>query len=460
MGFGQALRATQVPISQSELADASRALGEIPVTDRSAFKAALLACLIKDPMHIPAFEKLFEVFFGSVPVTDAFRNPSIEPASEEEGGDDIALGLESDEIRQGIFDALFEGDMARLLELVRQAVDRFGGVETGRAVSGVYYTYRTLRQLDTEQLLRAILAGLLSRPEEEESAFQNRLAKDQANRKIQQLKDVVAEEVTRRLVADRGAGAVAKTLALSLPEDLDIVHATRDELLTLQRAMGPLAKKLAARLAQRHRSKRAASLDFRKTIREALSSGGVPLDVYFKPPRQSKPEIFLIADISGSVASFARFTMQLVYAMSAQFSKVRSFVFIDEVDEVTQYFSNARDINESLRLVNTKAKVVWLDGHSDYGHSIDRFEERFGDQVTRRTSVIICGDARNNYHEPGTASLRRVRARAKHVFWLNPEPRSYWDTGDSIISKYGAECDGVFECRTLRQLEDFVSEAI
>ena len=49
-----------------------------------------------------------------------------------------------------------------------------------------------------------------------------------------------------------------------------------------------------------------------------------------------------------------------------------------------------------------------------------------------------------------------MRKRARHVYWLDPEPRGYWDTGDSIVSEYGMYCDGVFECRNLRQLTQFV----
>ena len=167
-------------------------------------------------------------------------------------------------------------------------------------------------------------------------------------------------------------------------------------------------------------------------------------------------EIFVIADISGSVASFARFTLHLVYAISGQFSKVRSFVFIDGIDEVTSYFEGVEDVTEAVHRVNTEADVVWVDGHSDYGHAFEVFHDKWGKAIGPKTTVIILGDARNNYHASQSWVVKEMRKKARHVYWLNPEPKSYWDTGDSIVSDYGAHCDGVYECRNLRQLEKFV----
>jgi uncharacterized protein with von Willebrand factor type A (vWA) domain len=165
----------------------------------------------------------------------------------------------------------------------------------------------------------------------------------------------------------------------------------------------------------------------------------------------------VIADISGSVASFARFTLQFVYAMASQFSKVRSWVFIDGIDEVTDYFQNTDDVMEAVHRVNTEADVVWVDGHSDYGHAFEVFHQRHEKEVTQKSSMIFLGDARNNYHASQAWVLESLRKRCKHLYWLNPEPRGYWDTGDSIIGDYAPHCDGVYECRNLRQLERFIA---
>jgi uncharacterized protein with von Willebrand factor type A (vWA) domain len=166
----------------------------------------------------------------------------------------------------------------------------------------------------------------------------------------------------------------------------------------------------------------------------------------------------VIADISGSVASFARFTLHLVYAISSQFSKVRAFVFVDGLDEVTRFFEGVDDPALAVHRINTEADVIWIDGHSDYGHALRVFNERYGDSVTSRTSVLLLGDARNNYHASEAWVLGELQRQARHVYWLNPEPRDYWGSGDSIVDEYAVHCDQVVEVRTLRQLERFVGE--
>ena len=135
------------------------------------------------------------------------------------------------------------------------------------------------------------------------------------------------------------------------------------------------------------------------------------MDPAFRKARPHRPEVFLLCDISGSMATFARFTLQFTYAMATQFSKLRSFVFIDTVDEVTRYFGPGVDFNQALGRIATEAEAVWLDGHSDYGNSLARFEERYGSEITPRTTLIITGDARNNYRPPRAEILDRISAK-------------------------------------------------
>jgi len=288
------------------------------------------------------------------------------------------------------------------------------------------------------------------------TSLEERLLRDEYQSRIDRLQHEIENEIRRRVVADRGSEALATSIRRPLPEDIDVMHATREELAMLHRTLQPLSRKLAVRLARKRRHGRKGPLDFRATMRRSLSTGGVPIEPRFRHPRPAKPEIFVIADISGSVASFARFTLHLVYAISSQFSKVRSFVFIDGIDEVTRFFEGVVDPAEAVARINLEADVIWVDGHSDYGHALGEFHRRWADQVNSRSSVMVLGDARNNYHASGSWVLEDLQARARHVYWLNPEPRDYWGSGDSIVGEYAAHCDDVVECRTLRQLEHFV----
>ena len=390
------------------------------------------------------------------PDDDAGQLPGSEAPGQGGGGE----GLDPEQLAEMLFQALMNGDGAMMRALARQSVMRFAGMEPGRPVGGTYYLYRTLRNLDLDDVLERLMEQAQQDAPEDLSPLEERLERDEFEDRINKLKQEIEAEIRRRLVADRGVEAMAKTLRKPLPEDVDFMHASREEMISLRRAIWPLTRKLAVRLARKRRHGRKGSLDFRNTVRHSLSYGGVPAEPKFRYPKPSKPEIMVIADISGSVAAFARFTLHLVYALSSQFSKVRSFVFIDGLDEVTSYFEGVDDIVEAIHRVNTEADVIWVDGHSDYGHAFEVFNEAYGKDVGPKTTVLVLGDARNNYHAAQSWVIKDIQQKARKVFWLNPEPRSYWDTGDSIVSEYGTHCDGVFEVRNLRQLEAFVENLV
>ncbi len=468
-GFVHELRLAGLPVSMTENLDAMRAVEHVPLEDRDAFKTALSATLVKHHGHYKVFDTVFEVYFsifspgvdqdaGGELGADAQADFDQLRAEMDAGG---AMGqLSNEELAQMLLDALMRMDMEQLRALAGAAVARFAGMEPGRPVGGAYYLYRTLRQLDAEGLVAKMMEQAQYDDQIGEAAFDERLAREEYEGRLKVLKEMIAAEIRRRLVADRGVEAMARTLRKPLPEDVDFMHASREEMQQLQKAIYPLTRALAARLAQRRRHRHRGTLDFRQTVRHSLSYGGVPAEPKFKRPRPSKPEIMVVADISGSVASFARFTLQFVYAMQSEFSKVRSWVFIDGVDEVTRFFDESDELATAINRVNTEADVVWVDGHSDYGHAFEVWHERHIREVTRKSSIILLGDARNNYHAAQAWTLAEMRKRARRLFWLDPEPRGYWDTGDSIISEYAPYCDGVYEVRNLRQLNKFVEDVV
>jgi uncharacterized protein len=471
-GFVVELRNAGLPVSLTENLDAMEAVQHIPLEDREAFKYALGATLIKNNAHWRAFETVFEVYFslrgseyrivdGDESSMDEMWREMQEQMRQGEGKGGAGGSMDDltpEEIAHLLMQALLNGDQAMTRAMARQAVQRFAGMEPGRPVGGTYYLYRTLRNLDLDAMLEKLMEASRQQVGGELTTLEERLEREEFEHRIEEFKGEIEAEIRRRLVADRGAEAMAKTLRKPLPEDVEFMHASRDEMQALRKSLYPLTRKLAARLARKRRHGRKGPLDFRNTVRHSLSYGGVPAEPKFKYPRPAKPELMVVADISGSVAAFARFTLMLVYAIQNQFSKVRSFVFIDGIDEVTDYFKTTEDITEAIHRINTEADVVWVDGHSDYGHAFEVFWERYGKDVGPKTTVLFLGDARNNYHASQAWVIKEVAAKARHVYWLNPEPRSYWDTGDSIVSDYGVHTDGVYECRNLRQLESFVEK--
>jgi uncharacterized protein len=467
-GFVTELRTAGIPVSLTENLDAMEALQHIPLEDREAFKYALAATLVKNNAHWKAFETVFEVYFSlrgreyhlteegdGAGAVDELITDLLGPRPGDGSG---AEGLTPEQLAELLYRALMDGNDAMLRAIARAAVTRYAGMEPGRPVGGTYYLYRTLRQLDLDSVLEKMMAAAREQTHGELTELEERLAREEYESRLDALRREIEAEIRRRLVADRGAEAVAKSLRKPLPEDIDFMHANREELMALRKAIAPLTRKLAVRLARKRRHGRKGPLDFRSTVRHSLSYGGVPAEPKFRYPRPSKPEIMVVADISGSVAAFARFTLQMVYAISSQFSRVRSFVFIDGIDEVTDFFKATEDISAAIHRINTEADVVWVDGHSDYGHAFEVFWERWGREINTKTTVLLLGDARNNYHAAQAWVLAEIAKKARHIYWLNPEPRSYWDTGDSIVTQYATHCDGAYECRNLKQLERFVEQ--
>ncbi|MGI9583974.1 MAG: vWA domain-containing protein [Acidimicrobiia bacterium] len=450
--FVEELRAIGIPVSMVETLDAASALPHTDLSDRDHLRATLGATLVKNPRHYRAFDAAFDIFFGlrsTAPGGDASNGMS----------DDTEHDADADAgaVREEIVDALLSGDVDSLRQLIGLAVDRYAGMQPGRPVGGRYYTYRVMRRLDADELLLRLLAAIVSI--DDESAIDDRVSRDEAQSLLDTLRSELEQEVTARLVEDRGVESVAASRRLPLLEDIDLMHATRLEIDEIERTVAPLARKLATRLSQRRRHGRKGRLDVRRTIRRSLGHGGVLLEPQFKPPRVAKPEIVVLCDVSGSMATFARFTLQLTYAISSELSKVRSFAFIDGLDEVTSYFGSDVEFADALIDMSSNASLVRRDGHSDYGRSFEEMWDKYRDVITPRSTVIITGDARNNYRPTGESYLARIAERARTTFWLNPEPVRYWDTGDSVMSRYTPHCDVVEQVRTLRQLEAFVEQA-
>lgn len=462
--FVAELRAIGLPVSVAEHADAMGAVAAMPVTDRATLKSALAATLVKSGDHYRAFELVFDIFFADkrVGASDpaglaadgADGSGGAGGGAGADGGGDggVLTTLSDDDLADLLYRAAGGGDRILVRAVLAEAVTRYGEIEPGRAVAGVYYLYKTLRRLDLDRLLDRLVQS--DRPETLPE-MERALAADRRRAQVAEIRAETEAEIRRRLIADRGAEAVAGTLRAPLPEDVDLLSASPEQLAAIRQAVAVLGRKLAARLGRKRRHNRRSALDFRRTIRASLASGGVPADLYFAKPRPAKPEIMLIVDVSSSVSPFAAFTLQLAYTIRSQFSQVRSFAFTDGIEEITAILESAVDVASAARHINGQQGFVSLDGHSDYGMALKSFWDRWGPQIKPKTSVIILGDGRNNYHASRSWVLDSIRQRARRLYWLNPEPVRNWDTGDSIAAEYGQHCDRMVECRNLRQLKEF-----
>lgn len=448
-GLVAELRSVGIPVSTTEVTDAVRALASVDLLDRGQIRTALRTTLIKNGDHIAAFDAVFELFFHRA---DESR---VGPDGDD-GGNPFA-DLADGALRATLVDALRRDDRVTSGLVAETLIDRHGGVEPGRPVAGALYLLRVLRAVDLDAV-----AADLSRTGAEVAGpgadLLRRLAADAAGHSVTTFRQDVEFRIRRRLAADRGAEAVAATVRTPLAEDIDLLHASLADLDAIRSIVQPLGRALAARLAIRRGRRRHGRLDVRRTVRRALSTGGTLMSPAYRPPRPRKPRLFVLADISGSVSAFAAFTLQLLIVLRREFASVRTYVFVDGIDDVTGVLAETDDVVDAARTLDADRSGIWLDGRSDYGNALQTWWNRYGDVLDRRSTVIVLGDARSNDRAPRADVLGAIRKRAGHVYWLNPEPRGAWDEGDSVISQYAPHCDAVVECRTARQLRAFVEQ--
>jgi uncharacterized protein len=443
IAFLEALRGAGVPVSLAEDLDAIAAFSVLDWGDRDAIKQGYAATLLKRQSQRPTFETLFDLYFPRL-VGDGVGR---EAGGAAPSAGDTGAALE--EVRARLADALTTGDQDALRRLATEAVGRFGGMR-GRAPGlSSWSAYTTLQRVSPQTLVDQVVAALLAEGRVDDEARRT------ADRRVGAFSALVDADARRRIAAEKGPDHVARVAVRPSLDRLDFTSARRADLVEMRREIYPLARRLATRMARERHARRRGPLDFRRTVRASVSTGGVPLTTYHRPKRPHRAELVVLCDVSGSVANFAQFTLMLVFALSEQFGRVRAFTFVDQVHEVTDVFRPGADPGDVLTELAARTSQAALWGRTNYGRAFTTFVDEYAGALGPKSSLLILGDARSNYSDLSVDVLRDLAGRARHAHWLNPEHPRHWDTGDSAASVYGSVVPMV-ECRNLAQLSEFV----
>ncbi|WP_460071814.1 vWA domain-containing protein [Streptomyces sp. YKOK-I1] len=438
-GFVAALRAHGLRIGTGETVDAAEAVAALGFADRGLLREGLAATLLHTPDQRRVFDTVFDLYFPY-----GVGAPAGEPG-------------DRDSLRERLADALAADDRALLGQLAIEAVDGLGGYGSSPGADG-WSSYQTLDRLRPQTLLARVRDEMRRRGGG--SGFAGRLLEDEIRRRIEEFRGLVAAEARRRVAERRGRDEIARRAVAPTADRVDFLYAGRDRLAELRRTVQPLARKLATRLAARRRRATRGTIDLRRTLRGSLSTGGVPMRPVLRRRRPARPELVLLCDVSGSVSGFSDFTMLLVQALHDQFGKVRVFAFVNRIDEVTGLLEHGRADPEGLGArIRAEARLTGYHGSSDYGVALGEFAQRYGATVGPRTTVFVLGDARTNMSDPNLAALREISERARRLYWLNPEPRPLWGTGDSAAPEY-AGLVAMHECRNAHQLGALVGRLL
>ena len=450
--FANILRKNGIRISTEEVMSTLTGIGLIDLSSKMQFRTLLKAAWAKGLQDIETFDRLFDLFFGAFSVPEeTLANPLSEGALQAtvRAVLDQADGLFSPGFRQMVLQGI-----AAFTASLPESAERVGLGEIRYPLQTAHFAHRIRRELgmegwpaEAEHLISLLeLQGL-----------------SQADRRI--LEQGIAEranalaEMVREYVDRHARALVHRNDLRDLPRDImnkGFGALTPWEIQAMREAIRELVKKIRDESSLRQKRRQRGRFDLKQTLRKSLAYGGIPLDVAFRKRKKSKTRIVTLCDVSSSVWNASRFMLHLLYSLQDQFDKVRSFVFVDRLGEVTECFERY-EVNEAVETALSEAGIPY-NRYTDYGSVFQQFCEEYMDAVNRKTTFIVIGDGRNNFFAPGDQYLSRVRSRARRTIWLNPENRGFWRFGDSMMHRYSKECDEVRECRNLKQLITFINE--
>ncbi|RMH44590.1 MAG: VWA domain-containing protein [Deltaproteobacteria bacterium] len=461
--FAELLRQNGVRVSTGEVIDAARAVAAVGVDRAQDVRAALAAALVKRAGDRAAFDELFDLYFlrgaalasrGS-PLVDALRAAGIPGDAIEH----IVAHLATEAAHLGAVARVGLGLRAPAVSPLVRAAGLQGDLD--RMVSPLqagFFAHRVAQALDlrgAQADIDAVLARLVGSaqglsPEVIERLRAFAAANLDALRRA--IRDYVQDEFRRRNL-DYLDQVAARTLA-----DKPLAQLTDREVAELRAEVARLARILRARVQLAPKRRRRGRLDVRKTLRGSLATGGVPVSLELRHRPRKKPRLVVLCDVSDSVRTVSRFMLQFVYALQELFDRVHTFAFVAELGELTDLFRR-HDLDRAVELTYQGA-VVNVYANSNYGHVLDQFCARHMSKVTPRTTVLVIGDGRNNYHPSNHAALGDIRRRAKQLWWLNPEAPSAWGFGDSAMREYAPHCDRVVVAHNLDSLRKVVDELV
>jgi uncharacterized protein len=461
--FANLLRQNGVRVSLAETLDAVSASQVTGLGERDAFRAALRATMIKRASELPVFEELFDIYFSGL-------GEIIKGASKEVQD---ALSMSDQDFQQFLddVDKMLKEHGQELSELAKQLLQNNNGQlekmmrEAARAVrmQGIQ------RTIEENYFARALARALgLDKIEAEIKELRDQLQKldmgselrakmeEYLDRRLKMLEDIIRKYV--RQEREKRDMKSREEQRMNQLADKSFYYLSDEELEKMREAVTRLAQRLKNIITVRRKRMKKGRFDVKRTMRANLANGGVPFKLKFEKRKREKPQILVMCDVSDSVRNASRFMLQFVYSLQDLYSRVRSFVFVADVGEVTESF-RTNDVKEALD-VALKGDVINVYAHSDFGRSFRNFVTDHIGAVNKRTTVLILGDARNNYNLPHDWCLREIRQRAKRIIWLNPESRNTWGFGDSEMERYAVHCDLVEECRNLGQLYRVIDQLV
>jgi uncharacterized protein with von Willebrand factor type A (vWA) domain len=464
--FVNLLRKSGIRVSVAEGIDAFNAIDELSLDDRDVFRDALRSAMVKRGDEISTYDELFDLFWSGF--YDNLKNAfgDMEGDLGEMGIDLEQLLAQLAEMMQNMDGDLDLGDLAKAMltqnlaeleNMIRQAAEQAGTERIENMLQVGFFSRRTTEQLGMEgaaQELEALAERMRAQGMGDEAIAQ-------MQELIRKLMETVRRSVrnfTERELQQQNHNYMEKFRREMLTEK-SFYHLTEDEILRMREVVTRLAQRIKNILSIRKKRLKKGKLDLHQTLRRNMARGGIPFEVIYKTRRKERPKLVIMCDVSSSVANVSRFMLQFMYSLQEAFTKIRCYVFVAELGEVTDVFHDG-DVSSAVEKALEGGDVINVYTRSNFGFAFHEFWKNHLSAVDNKTTVIILGDARNNYNDARAWCVRDIQNKAKNLVWLNPESPSAWGFGDSVMDRYMPYCDVVEECRNLRQLSKVVDQIV
>jgi len=464
--FTNLLRKSGIRVSVAEGIDAFNALDELSLDDREVFQDALRSSMVKRGDEIPTFDELFDLFWSGF-------YDNLKGAFGDMEGDLANMGIDLEQLLSQLAEmmqnmdgdldmselaqALLTQDLSQLENMIRAAAEEAGTGRIENMLQVGFFSRRT-----TEQL------GLEGAQQDLENLVERMKAMGMGDEQIQQMQDLIRKlmETVRRTVRNfterelqqQNHNYMEKFRREMLTEK-SFYHLTEEEIQKMREVVTRLAQRIKNILSIRKKRLKRGKLDLHQTLRRNMARGGIPFEVVYKTRRKDRPKLVIMCDVSSSVANVSRFMLQFMYSLQEAFTKIRCYVFVAELGEVTEVFHD-KDVSSAVEKALDGGDVINVYTRSNFGFAFHEFWKNHLAAIDNKTTVIILGDARNNYNDAKAWCIRDIQNKAKNVVWLNPESPSAWGFGDSVMDRYMPYCDIVEECRNLRQLSKIVDQIV
>jgi uncharacterized protein with von Willebrand factor type A (vWA) domain len=469
--FVRILRAADIRVSPAETLDAAEIFETIGFDDRSILKYALGQTLAKTEMEKLAFDEAFESYFRlpeETPPSLPFENQEENQHQDGEDAPDKSAeqnsgegrpqqgtqesaqqgaqeaGAASDNANQTLTEMLENQDTAALQAAMQQAATQAGLADARLFTQQGMFSRRIMEAMglaDLEARIRQMNEG-----GETEEAERLRAGRAQLFEAVQ---DFVERQIAMRT---KNAGRLLREDALSR---IRLSNLDKSDMKIMRELIRKLAKRLASRHSRRRKKAQRGMLDIRRTMRANVAYDGKLFNLAWRRVKVERPKLIVLCDVSGSVAAVSRFFLMFLYSLDEVMPKTRSFVFSNRAGEITDLLQG-----DDLETAMEAALRQYGGGSTDYGMSIMDLAEATLDSVDKKTTVMVLGDARSNYGDPGHLALKEFYERAGRVIFLNPEPETVWDTGDSEMKKLGAYCTHKQTCNSVKHVERVLDDLL